>query len=343
MASWITGVLHRNPSLCRCVTTTRSPDPAKHLGAPKATKTSLQTGAPVLAPGHVRVPHGFATRFEKQQTRAHRASEHRADVSLPTCTARLVRNLEHADAFELDARHRHAVALEQRLDARVGSLLLRVVEGSLHRASGFASLDIYGRERLGLSPRKARALLRLERAGRRCNALATASRTGRLSWVQAHTLVPIAVVADAPHQAWIEWARRVTVRRLEDDVGHALVEHETGQEKVPVPPPTKRGRGAIASPEGRPTGAGSEAARRHLGETARPFFVAPRPATRFFQGVLCSVRRRMERIAGQMPTEGDAFEAMLDHALDSWGHPSASLRRTHRVFDRDGWRCTVPG
>jgi hypothetical protein len=38
---------------------------------------------------------------------------------------------------------------------------------------------------LGMSPRKARALLRLERAGRRCPELVVAYREGRLSRVQA--------------------------------------------------------------------------------------------------------------------------------------------------------------
>jgi hypothetical protein len=34
---------------------------------------------------------------------------------------------------------------------------------------------------------------------------------------------------------------------------------------------------------------------------------------------------------------------MFDHAIDTWTGPSQRVRRTHRVFARDGWRCTVPG
>jgi len=36
---------------------------------------------------------------------------------------------------------------------------------------------------------------------------------------------------------------------------------------------------------------------------------------------------------------------MLEHALDAWGanRPLSSVKREHRVFARDGWRCTVPG
>ena len=34
---------------------------------------------------------------------------------------------------------------------------------------------------------------------------------------------------------------------------------------------------------------------------------------------------------------------MLDHALEVWGSPLARVQTAHRVFERDGWRCTVPG
>jgi hypothetical protein len=34
---------------------------------------------------------------------------------------------------------------------------------------------------------------------------------------------------------------------------------------------------------------------------------------------------------------------MFDHAFESWGANAPRVRREHRVFERDGWRCTVPG
>ena len=148
-------------------------------------------------------------------------------AELPPFLAPLVVGLESADAFELDERLRRAVALEQRLEAEMGRLFLRIAEGRLHRAAGFTSMDEYAREQLGISPRKARALLRLERAGRRARLLREAYRDGRLSWVQAHALLPVLAIA-SPHQhSWIEWACAVTVRRLQEDVEQALVLHET--------------------------------------------------------------------------------------------------------------------
>ena len=59
--------------------------------------------------------------------------------------------------------------------------------------------------------------------------------------------------------------------------------------------------------------------------------------------MLCTVRRRIEAQTGRSPTEGDGFEAMLDHVIDVWGGYGRRLPPAHRVFERDGWRCTVPG
>jgi hypothetical protein len=34
---------------------------------------------------------------------------------------------------------------------------------------------------------------------------------------------------------------------------------------------------------------------------------------------------------------------MFEHAFASWGANQPRIAREHRVFERDGWRCTVPG
>ncbi len=77
----------------------------------------------------------------------------------------------------------------------------------------------------------------------------------------------------------------------------------------------------------------------------------PREVARLFKAVLCTVRRAMERETGHRASEADAFEEMIDHALVSWQVDDrwlrSSLRRSrgrkYLVFERDGWRCTVPG
>lgn len=34
---------------------------------------------------------------------------------------------------------------------------------------------------------------------------------------------------------------------------------------------------------------------------------------------------------------------MLEHAADAWMPAEGRVRAAHRVFARDGWRCTAPG
>ncbi len=125
---------------------------------------------------------------------------------------------------ELDARLRRAAALEQGLLTRIGPLLLAFVAARGPCQLGFRSLDGYARERLAMSPRKARALLRLERACALAPALGEAWRSGRITPSQSQLLVPLMVTAGSEpfHFGWVARAAEVTVRRLEDDVGHAL-------------------------------------------------------------------------------------------------------------------------
>jgi hypothetical protein len=184
--------------------------------------------------------------------------------------------------------------MERRLDAELGPLLEVVLRRRIFWTLGNATRERYVRERLGLDPSWSRALLRIELAAQTSPAFARAYRAGRLTALQAATLVPL-VVADLGERwsaAWVERAGRFTLRRLRDDVERAILDAEVA---------------------------------------------------RLLRAVLCSVRRRMERQTGRLPTQGEALGAMLDHALRAWGDPDENLRKSHAIFARDGWRCVVPG
>ena len=75
--------------------------------------------------------------------------------------------------------------------------------------------------------------------------------------------------------------------------------------------------------------------------TAR--FIGSADVVQLFRAVLCTVRRRMERETGRLPTEGAALGAMLDHVLAVWDDLDEKTAKRHKVFARDGWRCTAPG
>jgi hypothetical protein len=174
-----------------------------------------------------------------------------------------------------------------------------------------------------VSPRKVRALLRLERACAVAPALAAAWRSGRITGSQAQALVPLVLAPGSEpfHVAWMEHTEGVTVRRFEDDVDGALASGIFDPALLPDLPDL---------PEGVQIGA------RHMAGQETDVWVANVPADvgRLFRACLCSLARRLDT------GPGAALEAMFDHCIETWRQPTP---REHRVFARDGWRCTVPG
>jgi hypothetical protein len=133
--------------------------------------------------------------------------------------------------------------------------------------------------------------------------------------------------AEPWREGWISHAEQVTVRRLEEDVERALATGALDPE---------------ADPDEAQTGAHPMAGE----ETETLFFTAPADVARLFKGVLATVQRRIERLNGRISSESEALDAMLEHCFETWGLPNASNGKVppeHRVFERDGWRCTVPG
>jgi hypothetical protein len=254
-----------------------------------------------------------------------------AIASLPAFLAPLVEDLDSIDAIELDARLRRALRIEQRMLSEMAPLLLEVARSRAYRRRGFSNLAAFAREQLGMSPRKAQALLRLERAGDLCPELRAAFREGVLSWVQAHALVPVLALEDSQpwRAAWVAHAAAITARRLEDDVERAIA---TGCLDPASLSPT-------SFCEDVQTGAHPTVP----GETINLFFTAPTDVARVFQSVLATVQRRIERRNGRTASESEALDAMLEHCFAAWSPENPKIPPDHRVFERDGWRCTVPG
>lgn len=129
-------------------------------------------------------------------------------------------------------------------------------------------------------------------------------------------------------QEWIEWAKHVTVRRLEDDVDAALVLRDGD------PHAFLRTGGVTREAWTREGGrARQRQTRARPRESATITFCAPKEVARLFRAVLCTVRRRL---AGG--TEGEAFEEMLLHAIGAWEEMRPRPKSEYRVYERDGWR-----
>jgi hypothetical protein len=257
----------------------------------------------------------------------------------PAFVVALARDLDGADAFELDERLRRALRLESRRLSRLAAQLDRAVALGLPRQTGFASLDAYAQERLGMAPSRARALLRIARAAAVCPALHKAFAHGRISWVQAHALVPLLFEPGAARHrsAWVRHAERVSVRRLSEDLEYALA-----TEGFAPPPLTPQ---PCADDGADPPDLQIGAIARSRAEPARLFFAASPEVAHLFCAALATVQRRLEHLRRRPASPGDALAAMLAHALATWAEedPRARASYDRRVFERDGWRCTVPG
>jgi hypothetical protein len=113
-------------------------------------------------------------------------------------------DLADSTPIELDRQIRAATAFLQKVDFEIGRILRQVLERRLHRELGFDSFEHYVVERLDLSPRTARRLVRLARAP---EAVATAFREGRITLLAAE-----AILRGAPLD------ETVTLRKLQEQV-----------------------------------------------------------------------------------------------------------------------------
>jgi hypothetical protein len=284
-----------------------------------------------------------------------------------------------ADPFALDARLVDAMRAIRICEPRIGHLLRIVVDQRVYCAHGFTSFAGYVRERLGISLRKAWALLKVERSTRRDDAFATAYDTGAISWVQALTLLPVVDRTNAT--AWVARANDVTVRRLADEVNWVLTARDVHGSAVALDPPPAdaelvspvqiRAHTAHATKRHAPsTARGDVQIRAH--EAALPNVQIGAHAT--FDGVDTSLDEALSRFDACRRSASevcdaeihvlapisvvalmrDAVDAFVDPGAPRWAGFEAVLRHViiywqslpgHRdpIFARDGWRCTVPG
>ena len=294
----------------------------------------------------------FAERLDEVPTRPRsdaadpRAGEMAAGArararGLPDPIAALAAGLGEADAFELDRRLRLAVRYEQTLDAAIAPLLSIVTSAEYEWCGAYRPLPRYAREELGMSASKARALLRLERAGEVCLELREAYRSGRLSWVKAQCLLPLLLldIEGEWRPIWVAWAEGITVRRLEEGVERALLlraahsrafarcQFHPERAQDPIPPDERQ----MCAPD-----VDTEA-------TQRLAWRVPCEVAALFTGVRETLRAKLRPECGHFPSDGEVFEAMLECALLAWTLRDPGARTPDAVVEREGWRCAVPG
>jgi len=120
------------------------------------------------------------------------------------------------DARAIDGRLRtlaHELAWR---DLELGALALEVEERCAWRELGYASMDHYCRERIGLAPATVASRVALARRNRRCPEIGGAIADGRIGY-EAATLIG-RVAGPGTVRAWIDRAESRTVKLLREEV-----------------------------------------------------------------------------------------------------------------------------
>jgi hypothetical protein len=244
------------------------------------------------------------------------------DDAMPADVADLAAACEDLGPFALDARLRETQRVMQRIDWQQGRLLRLMGDRRLYRALGYSALAPYVEERLGLSARKARALVMLDRRTTALPDLAAAYREGSLSWLRALTLLP--VVDERVSSAWLERAGAVTLRRLVAEVEHAL-ETRPREGAPALPPPLDVPLRVLAERQ--------TCAHETPGACdAVVSFSGPVSVVGLLEAAVDACRR-----PGEPRWRG--FARLLEEVHAEW---AAQPGHRDPVFARDGWRCAVP-
>jgi hypothetical protein len=254
-----------------------------------------------------------------------------------------------SDPVSLDARLVEAARVLRTIEPGIGRLLRVVVDQRIYGSFGHATFEAYVRERLGISTRKAWALLKIEKATLRSTDFDRAYRDGSLSWVRALSILPVLDRATAP--AWIARAESVTVRRLCDEVDWVLTARDAlGPSASLAPPPvdsplpspiaidecrnpSPHARLQIRAHDERPTML-SAGERQNVLEVADAEIRFTGPAS-----VVALLRDVLDAFAESDQPRWTAVERLLRHVINHW---ESTPRHPDPVFARDGWRCTVP-
>jgi hypothetical protein len=155
---------------------------------------------------------------------------------IPSPLERELARLEELDAFELDAAMRRVRHAMQQRQSRLGISLGLFLDLRLHEQLGCTCSAEYVRERLGMSERSARELIRVTQAVQgKSPVLAAAFARGELSPLRTFALLP--VVRSWNAAAWVKRAGEVTLRRLADEVAWAAEQADLATELYSAMPP----------------------------------------------------------------------------------------------------------
>jgi hypothetical protein len=242
--------------------------------------------------------------------------------ALPADVEALGGEVTACDARTLDARMRAVMDAMRRVDWQLGRILRLFLDCRLYAILGFSSGARYVRERLGISTRKARMLVALERKTWACPALLEAYRRGAISCLRALTIAP---VANERHgAARVARTGEITLRRLHDEVAWALDVQDARVAFASVAPPAA-GAPLVVPPR-------QMRAPHDEVDDAEVSFRGPASVVALFRNAVAAFH-------APLTPAWTGLVQLLAHAKVEW---ERQPRHRDPVFARDGWRCTVP-
>ncbi|OLE67087.1 MAG: hypothetical protein AUG09_04275 [Acidobacteria bacterium 13_1_20CM_2_68_7] len=249
---------------------------------------------------------------------------------------------EDVNPWELDRCLRSLVRLRQSLAWRQGRLLRTLAALALFEELGFRRLEDFSTGVLGMSPRRVRYLISLERRLEPLPLLLDAYRRGLVTWCQTRLLVRVA--RPGTERRWIRYARDVTVRRLEDVVTSCDIAVKPGDRPrhtsapdLPVLLSTVASSTETPLMENPPSGFVPGAGQP---TTCRISLFAPPDVADLWHAAVRAARSA----AGTHLRDWECLVLFVHSMRESWDNPAdADWRRRYHILERDGWRCRAPG
>jgi hypothetical protein len=228
---------------------------------------------------------------------------------------------------------------EARCRLALGRLCRALLLRRAYDGLGFVRVGDYARERLGLSAREVQCLVQVGWRLEQLPATADAFARGALSWTQVRALVRVAALAT--EAAWIERARGLTARELEDVVDEACGgrrarggRHRTGGDAPPdrsqdagAPPGPSQDAGAPPPLDAVAAAAGDDAGLVDGEPAARLRLHCPRRVRALWRATVELARR----VAGEPLPLWQAAEAIAAEGLS--GAPRSSAAADLRQDD----------
>ena len=275
----------------------------------------------------------------------------------------------HGGPRELHCQLRALIRVEDRLQRRLGEILMRIGLERGWAALGFTGLRHYSEQRLGLSGSTTRDRVGVARRVCHFSLLHAAYDSGQIGFEATMILLRIFVAVGSTdpgfEKAWIARACNATTRRLRDEARllgrrafsssgsgspmtdadwYAGLHHRPGQIRERF---REACLGLLDDPD-----AGGRLTLRLPAELAGVFLGSIEAARLLLEsrigggdpgGIALRLARKLFERYRRVP-DWVGLLAMLEDFVETWDHDEGASRRpAQAIYAREGWRCAAPG